>query len=54
VQFDGERIRDVVVAFDDAPAATRFAKANRLRDYTVAPIQFHIGDPHDLGDPGHR
>lgn len=46
VQFDGEQVRDVVVAFEDAPAATHFAAANNVTQYTVAPIEFHIGDAH--------
>ncbi|MGF7234076.1 MAG: hypothetical protein ACQSGP_03815 [Frankia sp.] len=53
VQFDGEQVRDVIVAFEDARAATRFATANRLAHYTVVPIAFHIDD-RPTGRPGLR
>jgi hypothetical protein len=46
VQFDGEqrRVSEVVVAFENVPAADRFAAASGFVDYTVAPIEFHIGN----------
>jgi hypothetical protein len=44
IQFDGadRRVTEVVVAFENAPAADRFATDSGLADYTVAPIGFHV------------
>jgi hypothetical protein len=46
IHFDGSerRVAEVVVAFEDALAADRYATENGLVDYTVAPIGFHLGE----------
>ncbi len=54
VQFDGEQVCDVVVAFEDAPAANRYATDKRLTDYVIAPIGFHVDDPYPMENPGLR
>ncbi|MGF7236548.1 MAG: hypothetical protein ACQSGP_16540 [Frankia sp.] len=54
VQFDGEQVCDVVVAFEDAPAADRYATDNRLTDYVVAPIGFRADDPYPTDNRGRR
>jgi hypothetical protein len=44
VQFDGSarQVSEVVVAFENVPAAVRYATESGLADYTVAPIGFHV------------
>lgn len=53
VEFDGpeRRVSAVVVAFENVPAADRFALEQGLADYTVAPIGFHIDPPPGLEKP---
>lgn len=56
VEFSGpeRQVKAVVVAFENAPAADRYAVERGLADYTVAPIGFHIDPPIGRTGPGFR
>lgn len=47
---DRIRVEEIVVAFESAPAADRFAVDSGLVDYAVAPLRFH--DPADRSEHG--
>ncbi len=53
VQFDAEqrRVCEVVVAFEDVPAADQFAADSGFVNYRVAPIEFHIGNHPETENP---
>ncbi len=42
VQFDGDsqRVREIVLAFENAPEADRFARESGWSEYSVGPVRF--------------